>query len=155
MSDLKSLSAAATQGSWDYRPLEHDDWGLIRSPEVDFGWEWKPRPIIARFCYGVDDEETLNRHRREKTDPYKNDAVFTCAVVNAYRAGEVVDSAILLKTAVRLKAAISLLEGGGKEAAGSDKMFEQMLLDYKKVLAEARAALGFRNDQDQKDEEHA
>lgn len=40
-----------------------------------------------------------------------------------------------------LAAAISLLERGDKKAAASDKMFDQMLVDYKKVLEDARAEL--------------
>lgn len=42
---------------------------------------------------------------------------------------------------VSLAAAISLLEGGGKKAAASDKMFSQMLADYRKSLEAGRAAL--------------
>jgi hypothetical protein len=40
-----------------------------------------------------------------------------------------------------LAAAISLLERGGKKAAPSDKMFKQMLVDYRGSLERARAAL--------------
>lgn len=40
-----------------------------------------------------------------------------------------------------LAAAVSLLENGGKKAAGSDKMFYQMLEDYKKSLDAGRAIL--------------
>lgn len=50
----------------------------------------------------------------------------------------------LLSTAASLAAAISLLERGGKAAkkgAPSDKMFDQMLADYRKSLEAARAAL--------------
>lgn len=50
----------------------------------------------------------------------------------------------LIKTAVHLAAAISLLEKGGKaakKAAPSDKMFDQMLKDYRSSLSRARAAL--------------
>ena len=43
--------------------------------------------------------------------------------------------------AASLAAAISLLERGGKKAAPSDKMFEQMLVDYRNSLERARAAL--------------
>ena len=49
--------------------------------------------------------------------------------------------AATLTVAASLVAAISLLEGGGKKAAPSNKMFEQMIKDYKKSLADARAAL--------------
>lgn len=37
-----------------------------------------------------------------------------------------------------LAAAISLLENGGKKAAPSDKMFDQMLIDYRSALDTAR-----------------
>lgn len=40
-----------------------------------------------------------------------------------------------------LAAAISLLERGGKKAAASDRMFEQMLNDYRAALEAGRAAL--------------
>lgn len=47
----------------------------------------------------------------------------------------------LLSTAASLNAAISLLENGGKAGAPSDKMFEQMIEDYKGSLLNARRAL--------------
>jgi hypothetical protein len=47
----------------------------------------------------------------------------------------------LTKTGVNLAAAVSLLEGGGKKAAGSDKIFAQMLVDYNTALDRARATL--------------
>lgn len=50
----------------------------------------------------------------------------------------------LTHTAARLMAAISLLERGGKaakKAAPSDKMFDQMLTDYRAAVDSARAAL--------------
>ena len=52
--------------------------------------------------------------------------------------------AALVNCAASLAAAISLLENGGKaakRAAASDKMFDQMILDYKASLNRARAAL--------------
>lgn len=51
----------------------------------------------------------------------------------------------LVRTAASLAAAISLLKRGGKEvkkAAASDKMFDQMLVDYNRALDDARKALG-------------
>jgi hypothetical protein len=42
---------------------------------------------------------------------------------------------------VSLIAAVSLLERGGKKAAGSDKMFSIMLDDYRKSIEAGRAAL--------------
>jgi hypothetical protein len=40
-----------------------------------------------------------------------------------------------------LVAAVSLLERGGKQAAPSDRMFEQMLVDYKASIERGRAAV--------------
>lgn len=51
---------------------------------------------------------------------------------------------IVIDLAASLAAAISLLEKGGKaakKAAPSDKMFDQMLRDYRKSLDRARQAL--------------
>lgn len=51
---------------------------------------------------------------------------------------------VAVDIAASLAAAISLLERGGKaakKAAASDKMFDQMMLDYKASLDRARAAL--------------
>jgi hypothetical protein len=46
-----------------------------------------------------------------------------------------------IDVAASLVAAISLLEAGGKSAAPSDKMFAQMLVDYRASLQRARATL--------------
>lgn len=46
-----------------------------------------------------------------------------------------------VKVLASLAAAISLLERGGKKAAPSDLMFEQMLADYRNALEVGRAAL--------------
>ena len=40
-----------------------------------------------------------------------------------------------------LVAAVSLLERGGKKAAPSNKMFDQMIVDYKNCIERSRAAL--------------
>ena len=47
----------------------------------------------------------------------------------------------LVGVCASLAAAISLLEHGGKKAAASDKMFEQMLVDYRASLETGRQAL--------------
>jgi predicted nuclease with TOPRIM domain len=49
--------------------------------------------------------------------------------------------AALKDATVHLIAAVSLLESGGKKGAPSNKMFEQMLVDYKNGIERARAAL--------------
>lgn len=48
---------------------------------------------------------------------------------------------VLISTAASLAAATSLLKQGPKSAAPSNKMFDQMVLDYEASLEEARAAL--------------
>lgn len=51
---------------------------------------------------------------------------------------------VLLDVCASLAAAISLLEKGGKaakRAAPSDKMFDQMMVDYKASLERGRSAL--------------
>ena len=47
----------------------------------------------------------------------------------------------LVHAVASLRAAISLLEGGGKKAAPSDKMFAQMLKDYHRAADTAAALL--------------
>ncbi len=47
----------------------------------------------------------------------------------------------VLPVASSLAAAISILENGGKKAVASDRMFEQMMTDYRKSLGDFRAIL--------------
>jgi len=47
----------------------------------------------------------------------------------------------LVDVTARLVAAVSLLERGGKKAAPSNKMFDQMIVDYKNCIERSRAAL--------------
>lgn len=54
------------------------------------------------------------------------------------------ERAAMMGLLASLAAAISLLENGGKaakKAAPSDKMFDQMIRDYKRALDAGRAAL--------------
>jgi hypothetical protein len=62
--------------------------------------------------------------------------------IEYYRARIAELEAALKETAFCLLAAVSLLERGGKKAAPSNKIFEQMLVDYKNGVERARAALG-------------
>lgn len=48
---------------------------------------------------------------------------------------------LLIDVGSSLVAAVSLLECGGKQAAFSDKMFEQMLTDYRRSVDRLRASL--------------
>lgn len=84
--DLAALSAAATPGPWRYRPMPYDDWGVVKSSPID-GYSY----VLAQFRDPRrDDEETLNQHRRDKTDPWGDNAQFVCALVNAYRTGNLI-----------------------------------------------------------------
>jgi len=65
-----------------------------------------------------------------------------CPLVKDLRARIAELEAALKDTTVCLLAAVSLLESGGKKAAPSNKMFDQMLVDYKNGVERARAALG-------------
>jgi hypothetical protein len=47
----------------------------------------------------------------------------------------------LVHAVASLRAAISLLKAGGKKAAGSDRMFEQMLVDYERAANRAAEVL--------------
>ena len=50
----------------------------------------------------------------------------------------------LIDTLASLVASVDLLECGGKKAAPSDKMFEQMLVDYKNTIERGRYAAAIR-----------
>jgi hypothetical protein len=49
--------------------------------------------------------------------------------------------AALVDVTAHLVAAVSLLERGGKKAAPSNRMFNQMIVDYKNCIERSRAAL--------------
>ena len=61
--------------------------------------------------------------------------------IEAAEAREARLSEALRGATASLVAAVSLLKRGSKKAAPSDKMFDQMILDYEKSIEEARAAL--------------
>lgn len=85
--ELERLSKAATQGVWRYRPDEHDDWGIVKSPVLSDGFAC----VLAQFRDpDALDSETLARHRETKTDPWEANARFVVALVNAYRTGQLV-----------------------------------------------------------------
>jgi len=84
---LEALSKKATQGLWRYRPDEHDDWGIVKSPVLPDGFAC----VLAQFRDpDALDSETLARHREAKTDPWEANARFIVALVNAYRTGQLI-----------------------------------------------------------------
>lgn len=92
--------------------------------------------LIERLRAKVSElEATLTWHNRNNEACTDDSALIqACAERDRYRE-------VLLVTAASLAAAISLLERGSKKAAPSDKMFDQMIEDYRKSLAVAREAL--------------
>lgn len=71
-----------TPTPWHYRPHQYDDWGWIRAtPEPG-------EPIgvtVAMARSGKhEDEDALNEHRRNKTDPYGANAKFIVMACNAH-----------------------------------------------------------------------
>jgi len=90
MTDLKALSDAATQGEWEYRPNEYDDWGVVRGP---VNGEYQLRPWIAQFKRAPYEGAELAKHRENGTDPWAGNALFVTALVNEYRAGTIGDTA--------------------------------------------------------------
>src|SRR5574343_560425 len=76
--ELERLLAAATEGPWEYRPDEFDEWGVVKSPPREVG-NYEP-PLILRTVLAQMrddrrlDEDTLNEHRRAGTDPWEANA---------------------------------------------------------------------------------
>jgi hypothetical protein len=52
---------------WAYRPEPHDDWGIVRTAPDAEGRRW----IVCQARFPYADEEALNEHRRNKTDPWE------------------------------------------------------------------------------------
>ena len=85
----------------------------------------------------------INRHLTEREEWDELQEV-TAALEQAQDRIEELEAKLAeagVDVAASLNAAISLLERGGKKAAPSDKMFNQMLLDYKASLARFRTTL--------------
>lgn len=72
-----------TPGPWEIRPLEFDDWGVIRGPVGEDGKQW----MVARAYGGrsVTFEEQ-NECRKNGTDPYESNARFIAAAPKLYAA---------------------------------------------------------------------
>lgn len=72
------------------------------------------------------------------------------AIREAEAAGEVKSDKVLIRALASLAAAISLLERvpKAKKAAPSDKVFEQMLIDYRNALEAGRTFIRARTDKE-------
>lgn len=78
---LRKLLGEATPGPWAYRPCVHDDWGIIRGPEVASSiGPIQPIVAVARAGQvGIDYDE----HRRNGTDPYEPTGRLIVETLNA------------------------------------------------------------------------
>lgn len=106
---------------------------------------WEDRDEIARLNALVEalagEVEDLGFIVREKEDQL---IAANMRCTDAEAEVKRMRDAILVRVMSSLAAAISLLERGGKaakKAAPSDKMFDQMLVDYNRALDAARVAL--------------
>jgi hypothetical protein len=78
------MSTGFTPGPWLYRPHEYDDWGYVRCQPDDV---LKMGGIICQARDpAVSDEEQLNEHRRNGTDPWAANAHLIAAAPSLYEA---------------------------------------------------------------------
>lgn len=70
--------AQHTPGPWLYRPNELDDWGMIRGGPEGF-------PLAKALGARMADEDELNEHRRNGTDPYEADARLIAAAPDLFK----------------------------------------------------------------------
>ena len=102
-----------------------------------------PRAVAAQPALGYDTDcpECSGTGQRDSggTHPWGEPAMMMCDC-DAPPPAAPTDNTALVDVLASLAAAISLLERGGKKAAPSDKMFEQMLIDYRASLERGRTA---------------
>ena len=72
--ELRALCDAATPGEWLYRPLEFDDWGIVRAGRSIICQARDPR---------ASSEEALSEYRHAGTDPWEANARFIAAARTA------------------------------------------------------------------------
>lgn len=70
------LLGDVTPGEWQYRPLDFDDWGFVRSAIGD--------ELVARGNCSIPESEVA-RHRASGTDPYAGNARFIAAAPRLVR----------------------------------------------------------------------
>lgn len=71
-----------TPTPWHYRPHKYDDWGWIRAtPEPG---ETIGVTVAMAKSGKYEDEDALNEHRRNKTDPYGANAKYIVDAVNSH-----------------------------------------------------------------------
>lgn len=66
------MNAQHTPAPWSYRPMEHDDWGIVRAPNEQ--GQFAGGIICQALDPDARDELTLARHREAGTDPWEANA---------------------------------------------------------------------------------
>ena len=145
---LAALSEAATQGVWRYRPMPYDDWGIVKSSVQENGYSY----VLAQFRDPDKlDEETLSQHRAAKTDPWSGNAQFVVALVNAYRANQLVligPDAVAQVARAMCEAIVQQDDPGfhivDEPWDGTISYLDQGETDFKPVARAALAAMGVK-----------
>ena len=127
VADAAVAAAYEAAARWHNENSEHDQHGLDYSALVGI-----PISNAAELASSV------------KMHTYSADHIRALTPADAKVALEAVrreERQFGIPVAAALAAAISLLERGGKQAAASDKMFDQMLTDYQRALDDYRALI--------------
>lgn len=88
---LKTLSDCAEAGPWEYRPREHDDWGIIRGSAKIFDDGGAGPPVAVSKPVWSEGGYDFDAHRSAGTDPMEANGRFIVELVNAYRDGRLVE----------------------------------------------------------------
>lgn len=112
----------------DQREAEPELKGLLRHLYT------RPAQTAQQPCPVCEGAKTLY-------DPYACDGYRCESCDGEGFVSKATDREVLKRVLSSLISALSLLERGGKQAAGSDRLFEHMLSDYRRAVDSGRAAL--------------
>lgn len=67
IAETRAALDGVTPGPWEYRPMEHDDWGVVRAGQFQICQARNPENM---------DDDVLDSCRANKTDPWSANARF-------------------------------------------------------------------------------